>query len=98
MPTLEETYLTAAAKRAEGRGLKNSEIFALTHFERIKTRPVGGNYQPLGVTPNQLLDRVHTVQEAGSRGGAAGGTIYTFTACVSGAPKSFDIRIMRGPY
>ncbi len=57
------------------------------------------NYRPLGAETKQLADRIHTLQDAG--GGAAGdggGTPYTFTACVSGTPKSFDVLIVKGPY
>lgn len=53
-------------------------------------------YRPLGVSPAQLADRIHTVQDPAAVAAAPYGT-HTFTACVSGTPKTFVIPIVSGP-
>lgn len=51
---------TALRKKAEGRGMKNSEIGAIAR-SRIPNRPVANNYRPLGAIVNQIPDRIHSL-------------------------------------
>lgn len=69
MPNPDVNLEVARAKRAQGRGLKNSEIGALARADRAAVRPVSNNYRPLGVIISQVNDRIHTLQDIPFGGG-----------------------------
>jgi hypothetical protein len=49
--------------------------------------------------PDQTNDPTNPNSAAGGvGGGGSSSSTYTFTACVNGTPKSFDIPIAAGPY
>lgn len=109
MPTLFDLeqsrtlYVRAAAfKKMGGFALTaNEERRIQGLMNAVHSAPLTSRYRALGGQPKLLSERIHTVQEDQGPLGAGGsnsGKIYTFSACVNGVPKSFDIRIVRGPY
>jgi hypothetical protein len=72
---------------------------ATEHASRVRSTPFTLPTAPASSAAHKLVPAYALEEEgAASRPQEEGGLIYTFTACVNGAPKLFDVLIRRGPY
>lgn len=79
------------------------EVGAGLKMIHVRMRPKHKGAKPkhkrlLTIDHARLAQALDPSNQPGGGGGGASGSRYTFTACVNGTAKSFDIDIRRGPY